>query len=151
MKDIPKKDYKKILETMPVCCVDLIIYQNNKILLIKRNNEPEKNKFWIPGGRLLKGEKLKEAAIRLAKEETGIDVIVEKLIGAYDYFSDKNMFSDVKTGTHTPMIVFLVKPNSNKFKVSLDSNHSDYKWIDKIEEDLDIHIKKALRDSGVFS
>jgi colanic acid biosynthesis protein WcaH len=151
MKYIPEEDYKKILETMPVCCVDLIINKNNKVLLIKRNNEPEKGAFWIPGGRLLKGEKLKEAAIRLAKRETGINVKIEKLIGVYDYFSDKSRLPDLRTGTHNPSILFLVKPNQNKFEVTLDSDHSDHKWVGRIDRDLEPYIKKMLEDSGVFN
>ncbi len=65
---IPEEEYKKILENMPICCVNLVIAHNNKVLLIRRKNEPEKNKWWIPGGRIYKNEKLKDAAIRKAKE-----------------------------------------------------------------------------------
>lgn len=36
------EEYKKILESMPVCCVDLVIVWNNKVLVIYRKNKPDK-------------------------------------------------------------------------------------------------------------
>ena len=57
MTYIEEKDYIKIMQTIPVVCVDALI-QNKKqeFLLVKRDNEPLKGKFWMPGGRLHKGE-----------------------------------------------------------------------------------------------
>jgi len=50
--------YKKILEYLPILCVDVIIKDlNGSILLIKRNNEPLKGEWWVIGGRVLHGEK----------------------------------------------------------------------------------------------
>ena len=146
---IPEEDYKKFIENMPICCIDLIIFHEGKVLLVKRKYEPEKGQWWVPGGRIYKNEKLKEAIIRKAKEETGIKIKKYNLSGAYDYMSNKSPFKDLKSGTHTPVIVFLVESIDSKVKI--DETSSDYKWIDKIEEDLNPYLKKALEDSGVFN
>jgi len=37
---ISAEDYKKIVENVPICCVDMVIHNNGKILLMKRENEP---------------------------------------------------------------------------------------------------------------
>lgn len=145
---ILEKEYIKIIETMPICCIDLLIVKNKKFLLILRKNEPEKNRFWFPGGRIYKNEKLKEAAIRIAKQEVGLKINNIKLIGVYDYISKKSRFKEVKTGTHTPVILYLVKPKDSK--VILDSNHLDYKWAQKIEKNFHPYIKKVLKDSKIF-
>ena len=60
--------YKKILEYIPICCVDVVICHFNKILFVKRNTEPAKNEWWFPGGRVYKNEMLEETAIRKAYE-----------------------------------------------------------------------------------
>ena len=54
-KTIEEDLYKKIWLEMPIPCVD-IIFQNKEgyFLLLKRNNEPLKSEFWLPGGRILK-------------------------------------------------------------------------------------------------
>ena len=46
-----------------------------QVLLVKRNNEPFKNKWAIPGGYVRMSENLDEAAIRVLKEKTEVDNI----------------------------------------------------------------------------
>lgn len=56
----------------PKLTVDIIIDLGGKIVLIKRNNPPY---GWaLPGGFVNYGETVEEAAIREAKEETGLDL-----------------------------------------------------------------------------
>lgn len=153
IKDIPQESYEQILENMPVCCVDMVVHRDGKVLLVYRKNEPEEERWWVPGGRILKGERLDEAVKRKIKEEVGLDVIDIKFIGIQEYFSDKTVFENVKTGTHCIVGVYLVEVNG---EVKLDSTSSDYKWIGKRwfetnREKLDDYVKKALKDSGVFN
>jgi ADP-ribose pyrophosphatase YjhB (NUDIX family) len=67
----------------PVPTVDIIIRHNDGIILIKRKNPPE---GWaLPGGFVDYGETLEAAAVREAKEETGLDV---SLIRQFHSYSD---------------------------------------------------------------
>jgi len=62
------KEYKN-----PIPTVDIIIEMEGGIVLIKRKNPPY---GWaLPGGFVEYGESLEDAAIREAKEETGLDVV----------------------------------------------------------------------------
>ena len=45
IKLIPQDLYDKILNTMPIICVDGIVKNGDSILMLLRNNEPEKNKW----------------------------------------------------------------------------------------------------------
>ena len=77
MSLIPLNKYSKILEDLPIYCVDIIIKNDKEeYLLIKRNNEPKKGEWWVVGGRVLKGETAKEAAIRKVKQETNTILLV---------------------------------------------------------------------------
>ena len=53
--------------------VGAVVLQDNKVLLVKRLNEPCKGCWAIPGGRVEFGEDLGEAAKRELFEETNID------------------------------------------------------------------------------
>jgi ADP-ribose pyrophosphatase YjhB (NUDIX family) len=66
----------------PLPTVDIIIEINSEgIILIKRKNPPF---GWaLPGGFVDYGESLEEAAIREAKEETNLDVKLEKQLHTY--------------------------------------------------------------------
>ena len=59
----------------------------NKFILIKRKYPPFQNYLALPGGQVEYGEKTEEAVIREIKEETGLDVQIQGLIGVY---SDSN-------------------------------------------------------------
>ena len=60
--------------------VGIAIIQSEKILLTKRRDFP----VWcIPGGHLAPKESVPNAAIREAKEETGLDVKITDFVGLY--------------------------------------------------------------------
>lgn len=59
---------------IPVTALIMLI-KNGKILLLRRQNTGyEDGKYSLPGGHVEKAEEIKEAAIREAKEEIGINI-----------------------------------------------------------------------------
>jgi colanic acid biosynthesis protein WcaH len=69
---IEEKLYSRIKQLMPLPCVDLLATQKGSLLLLKRTNHPAKGTWFAPGGRVLLGERLEEAARRILHEETGL-------------------------------------------------------------------------------
>jgi 8-oxo-dGTP diphosphatase len=67
----------------PAVTVDIIVEKKGKILLIERNKEPFKGCWALPGGFIKCMETSEDAAIREAKEETGLDIKIEGLLGVY--------------------------------------------------------------------
>jgi ADP-ribose pyrophosphatase YjhB (NUDIX family) len=86
--------------TNPVPTVDVIIEYDQGILLIKRKNPPE---GWaLPGGFVDYGESLESAAVREAKEETGLAI---ELLRQFHAYSDPER----DPRQHTITIVFLAR------------------------------------------
>lgn len=84
----------------PVPTVDVIIEYNQGILLIKRKNPPE---GWaLPGGFVDYGESLESAAVREAKEETGLAI---ELLRQFHAYSDPGR----DPRHHTITVVFLAR------------------------------------------
>lgn len=55
------------------------------VYLLRRAIEPSRGLWTFPGGFVDRGETLEQAAIREAREEAGVDVGLEQLLGIYSY------------------------------------------------------------------
>lgn len=62
--------------------VGAILIKGNKVILTKRSSKCKSypDKFEFPGGKVEKGETLKEALIRELKEELNIDVDIKNIV-----------------------------------------------------------------------
>jgi ADP-ribose pyrophosphatase YjhB (NUDIX family) len=58
---------------------------DDRIVLVRRAIEPGYGKWVFPGGYVDRGEELTIAAIREAREESGLDVRIDHLINIYSY------------------------------------------------------------------
>ena len=72
-------DYQNPLP-VAVCAA---INADGKILIAKRNQEPGKNKWALPGGFIEPNENPEKACLRELKEETGIEGTIMRLAGVY--------------------------------------------------------------------
>ncbi|HZP63603.1 MAG TPA: NUDIX hydrolase [Terriglobales bacterium] len=68
----------------PLVGVGAIVIEGDRVLLVKRGHPPLLGAWSIPGGVLEVGETLREAAVREAMEETGLQVEPSTLLGVYD-------------------------------------------------------------------
>jgi 8-oxo-dGTP diphosphatase len=65
----------------PFVTVDIIIEYEGGIVLVERKNEP--HGWALPGGFVDIGESIEHAAVREAKEETSLDVVLAEQFYAY--------------------------------------------------------------------
>lgn len=147
---IPDKLFSEFLARMPEVCVELVLEHDGKVLLVKRTNEPAKGAWFWPGGRLYKGETFLQAVHRIAKEELGIEVEIKRQLGVYNHFWDESSFENVPS-RHTVNIVYIVRPKEKVAKITLDAQHSAYKFISEVEHDLHGYVRQYLEDSGFGS
>ncbi len=85
-KRFSSKEFHYIYSRVPRLCVDLVIRTRRGIVLTKRAIAPSKGNWHFPGGTVMKGERLFDAAKRIAKEELGIAVRPGKILGAIEFF-----------------------------------------------------------------
>lgn len=119
---IPAENYKAILQSVPVVCVDLLIKKGDKYLLVKRKDEPLKGQYWVPGGRIMKDELAIEAAHRKLEQETGLKGNGFKFVGYYEDFYDESAFG---VPCHSVSLVFETEAVGD---VYLDDTSESFKW-----------------------
>lgn len=110
--------------------VGAIIVQDEHVIVIRRNAEPLKGEWSIPGGVVELGETLRQAAAREALEETGLVVDAGKVVEVFD-----SIYSDAsgRTQYHYVLIDFLCRPVGGQIQAGSDA--SDVRWARSEELD----------------
>jgi ADP-ribose pyrophosphatase len=75
---------KKKALSMPQVAIGGVVMKDDKILLVKRHQEPHKGEWAIPGGSVKLGETLQGAVEREVREETGLVVNAKDPMHVFD-------------------------------------------------------------------
>jgi len=156
-KLLPTEIYGKIVRDVVVCCVDCLIVRSSPIsgekecLLVERSSEPIRGVWWLPGGRLFRGETFFDAAVRKTREETGLSGARPiQILGFWNtFFPTSNWDTEEQKGTQTVQPVVLVELTEGS-EVLLDDTSERYRWI-SLDPDLalkneeDKYVVEALR------
>ncbi len=120
----------------------LVRNDKNEVLLVKRLNEPGKNLWAFPGGKVEADETVEETAVREVEEETNIQTELIKLLGAYDIIGEDYHF-----------VTICYLGESKNSNIIYSAEVSDSKWFpieDLKEIGLTSTTETALIDAGVL-
>jgi colanic acid biosynthesis protein WcaH len=139
---IPDADYDKILEMIPILCVDVVIVNQAKCLLLKRKNHPAKGQWWFPGGRMLKSETIEQAVNRKTAEEVNLQGQYLGILSIEEtqFPEAGSMLCDI----HTVNICCKMYVNS-VLSLKVNDEHDGYKWVDR-HEAADLILHKSVID-----
>jgi colanic acid biosynthesis protein WcaH len=119
-----------VIRLAPLIAIDLIISNvDEEVLLGLRKNEPAKDSYFVPGGMILKGERLAEAFARLMKNETDHAASLDdaRLIGVFEHFYESNRSGNAGYGTH-----YVVLGYHYRWPAAVvpqpDDQHSELRW-----------------------
>jgi 8-oxo-dGTP diphosphatase len=100
----------------------------NRALLIRRGQSPRLGEWSLPGGVLERGESLREAVIREAREETGLVVETGEMLGVYECVIRGD---EGRVRYHYVLIDFLCLPVGGDLKAGSDA--ADVRWFTRDE------------------
>lgn len=103
-----------------------LIIENDSILLVEFNDDEVGVHYNLPAGGVEKGESIREAVVREAREEACIDVEVGQLAFVYEY-----MNKNATAAPHGVSMMFdcKIKNGTPKKSENPDTNQTDVKWI----------------------
>lgn len=112
----------------PIIGVGAVIVKDDRVLLIQRGQAPLLGEWSLPGGVLECGETLREATVREAREETGLEVETVEMLGVYERIIPS---ADGRTRYHYVLIDFLCRPAGGDLKAGSDA--ADVRWVTREE------------------
>ncbi len=123
---------KREFPETPLVGVGAVIIENSiehsRVLLVKRAHPPLQAQWSIPGGVLEVGELVREAAIREAREETGLLVEPGDLLGVYDRVLRN---PEQRVQYHYVLIDFLCRKVGGELAAASDA--AEVRWFTREE------------------
>jgi mutator protein MutT len=141
-----KRDYPE----HPIIGVGAVVVEGGRVLLVRRDTEPLRGEWSVPGGMLELGEKLRDGIRREVQEETGIEVDPGEVLDVFD-----SIFTDTlgRTQYHYVLIDYLCRPLSGEPRAGSDV--SDVRWVSaealpamSLRESIEQVVRKGLNMAG---
>jgi colanic acid biosynthesis protein WcaH len=130
---LEKYELVQVVKLAPLVSIDLII-ENSKgqVLLGMRKNEPARDFWFVPGGRIFKNERIPHAFERIAQDELGLKLSYDKaeFVGAFEHIYKTNFAKKTGFGTHYIVLAHRIELNRN-FDIISDNQHSEFVWFNK--------------------
>jgi colanic acid biosynthesis protein WcaH len=121
---IEDAEYQQSVERMPIPTVDAILTYQGQFLLLKRVNPPVKGEWWLPGGRVRKGEALEDAVTREVHEETGLIGRILHQVG---------VINQIFPAVHIISVYYLIEAESAE--VTLNAEHRSSRCVIRLPND----------------
>ncbi|UCH57144.1 MAG: NUDIX hydrolase [Candidatus Bathyarchaeota archaeon] len=115
---------RRLYPERPMVGVGVLIQNDDRYLLIKRAVDPDAGFWSIPGGLVEVGERVSDAAVREAMEETGLDVELMEILGVVDKIV-RDEASRVKF--HFVIVDYLARVRGGSLRAASDA--LDARWV----------------------
>jgi 8-oxo-dGTP diphosphatase len=103
----------------PVVGVGAVVLVDGRVVLVKRDHEPLKGEWNLPGGGVELGETLEAACAREVLEETGLIVEVGPVIEVFD----RIMYDEGRTVQyHFVLVDYLCRPSGGALRSGSDAS-----------------------------
>jgi colanic acid biosynthesis protein WcaH len=125
---VTNEQFLHIVDATPLVSIDLVIRnERGEVLLGWRVNRPAQNSWFVPGGRIRKNERVKEALHRISQRELGVTIAEAKLLGVFDHIYEDNFLGAPKVNTHYVVLGFSAELASQT-AFTADDQHGELKW-----------------------
>lgn len=111
----------------PLVGVGAVVVEKERVLLVRRGQEPLKGKWSLPGGMLELGESLKDGVIREVMEETGLAVEPVELIELLDRVHRE----DGRVRYHYVIADYLCRVLGGSLQAGSDAD--SVRWVERAE------------------
>lgn len=145
---LPVDDFQTVVRCTPLVSIDLIAEDwAGNFLLGERVNAPARGSWFVPGGRVFKGETMDQAFARIAKEEIGLPFSHQgrEFLGVFQHLYPDNTFSLPGFGTHYLVLGFHLYLDKSAIHLPTDQ-HARYQWFSREDLLQNPHVHSYTKD-----
>jgi colanic acid biosynthesis protein WcaH len=128
-------NFLEVVKLTPLVSIDLVITNKaGEVLLGLRVNEPAKNTWFVPGGRICKDERIEEAFGRISETELGIrlDISGARPLGVFQHLYDSNFTETPGISTHYIVLAYALQLDLPVERLPMDQ-HQACRWWPEAE------------------
>jgi mutator protein MutT len=121
----------RVYPERPIVGVGAVIVSDDRVLLVRRANEPLKGEWSLPGGAVEVGETLRAAVAREVLEETGLEVEVGPVVEVLDRI---RLDPERRVEYHYVLIDYLCRPTGGNLACASDAEDVAWAGIHELAE-----------------
>ncbi|MFP4052430.1 MAG: GDP-mannose mannosyl hydrolase [Phycisphaerae bacterium] len=128
---LSRDNFARVVRLTPLVSIDLIVRNpRGEVLVGLRTNEPARGFWFVPGGRIGKGERIAAAFARLTEQELGeaMDLAAARFLGVYEHLYETNFAMEEGFGTHYVVLGYEITLDGPLLNLP-DEQHSGYRWM----------------------
>jgi colanic acid biosynthesis protein WcaH len=129
------EDFDSVVRLTPLVAIDLVVRSpDGRLLVGRRNNEPAKGWYFVPGGRITKNETLAAAFKRISLAELGVEKRIEeaRFLGIYEHIYATNNHELAGFGTHYVVLAHELTSPIHDLPLPMDQ-HGEFAWLTEVE------------------
>jgi colanic acid biosynthesis protein WcaH len=154
---LPHDTLLSVVRHTPLVSIDLVCRNaRGEVLLGLRQNRPAQGTWFVPGGRILKDERVADALRRIAAAELGFqpdEVAAARPLGVFEHLYPDNFSGTEDVTTHYVVLAYAVTVGEDSVR-ALDSQHSALRWlpVDELLASAEVHVNtRAYFDDRITS
>lgn len=129
--------FHTVVDAAPLVAIDLVVVNDEgQMLLGLRHNRPAQGFWFVPGGRIRKGESLDKAFARITEAELGLPLQRQQasLLGLFEHHYQDSVFGPAGAGPSTHYVVLphhICLTSEQAAALPLPTlQHGSYRWQD---------------------
>ncbi|SDS95347.1 colanic acid biosynthesis protein WcaH [Halopseudomonas xinjiangensis] len=127
---LDKNTFRSVVAHAPLVSLDLVVRNaEGEILLGRRVNRPAQGDWFVPGGRIMKNERLDDAFARITEAELGQSFARSqaRLLDLYEHFYEDSVFGPTPD-THYVVAGYLLDLPAGCSLSLPKSQHDGFRW-----------------------
>lgn len=129
--ELDRERFLDVVRLAPLVSIDLVVRDGHGRWLVGlRRNPPARGCWFVPGGRIHKGERLAHALARISRAELGVELSPgdTRLRGIYEHHYEDNAGGHDDFGTHY-VVIALDIAWTVPHPPQTDAQHETFRWL----------------------